>query len=334
MARIGLVLGSGGLAGIAFHAGLITALWRECGWDARTAEVIVGTSAGSASGMSLRSGLPPTDFVARQTGEALSAEGAEVIARMRARRPDGQDSWAAVAAATTPEARAAEPRSPWRPSSPETLRAAARRPWSMRPGAVLSAMLPPGRTPTDELQGAYDALVPEWPEAATWICATRLLDGRRVVFGRDPDAPPATPGQAVAASCAVPGYYAPVTIGEQRYVDGAAHSFVNADLVAGLALDAVLVSAPMSTSDIFHLSREHPWRSLTRAQLRREVQSIEDSGVPVLVVHPNRDDREVLAGASMSEDKRPQIARRSYQSAVELMRTQHPVVEVIRAAGQ
>ena len=332
MARIGLVLGSGGLAGIAFHAGVITALWRECGWDARTAEVIVGTSAGSASGMSLRSGLPPEDFVARQTGEALTPEGAAVMAAMRARRPTGEDSWAAVAAGTSPQARAEAPRLQRGPASPETLRAALRRPWAMRPGAVIAAALPQGRLATDELQAAYDALVPVWPEASTWMCATRLADGRRAAFGREKDLPKASPGQAVAASCAVPGYYRPVTIGGQVFVDGAAHSFVNADLVAGLGLDAVLISAPMSTSDVMHFSREHPWRSLTRAQLRREVRQVEASGTRVLVIHPNRDDRAVLAGAAMDPDRRPQIARRSLRSAMRLLAdSSDPVVRTLRA---
>src|SRR5664280_377231 len=77
--RIGLVLGSGGLAGTAFHAGVLTSLARDVGWDARDAEVVVGTSAGSTSAALLRAGFPPGDYVSRITGEAMSADGERLM---------------------------------------------------------------------------------------------------------------------------------------------------------------------------------------------------------------------------------------------------------------
>ena len=49
--------------------------------------------------------------------------------------------------------------------------------------------------------------------------------------------------QAVAASCAVPGVYPPVTIGERRYVDGGMRSTANADLAQGY--DRLVVLAPI-----------------------------------------------------------------------------------------
>src|SRR4051812_7021598 len=80
MARIGLVLGAGGVTGGAFHAGVLAALADATGWDARQAEVIVGTSAGSATAAILRAGLPPADLVARAEGRPLSPEGQRVVA--------------------------------------------------------------------------------------------------------------------------------------------------------------------------------------------------------------------------------------------------------------
>ena len=47
MTRVGLVLGAGGATGHAFHAGVLSALAEETGWDPRAADIIVGTSAGS-----------------------------------------------------------------------------------------------------------------------------------------------------------------------------------------------------------------------------------------------------------------------------------------------
>lgn len=44
---IGLVLGAGGTTGAAFHAGTLLALQQDLGWDPNTADVIVGSSAGT-----------------------------------------------------------------------------------------------------------------------------------------------------------------------------------------------------------------------------------------------------------------------------------------------
>src|SRR4051812_24821483 len=64
---IGLVLGAGGVVGGAYHAGALAALAEAAGWDARGAEVIAGTSAGSIAGAALRAGLSGADQFARAT---------------------------------------------------------------------------------------------------------------------------------------------------------------------------------------------------------------------------------------------------------------------------
>ncbi len=80
MARIGLVLGAGGATGGAFHAGVLAALEAATGWDPRTADIVVGTSAGSMTGAMLRAGISAADIAARTEGAPLSPEGA---ARLR-----------------------------------------------------------------------------------------------------------------------------------------------------------------------------------------------------------------------------------------------------------
>jgi NTE family protein len=60
------------------------------------------------------------------------------------------------------------------------------------------------------------------------VSAVDLDSGRRVMFG-GPDAPAASVGQAVEASCAIPGYFRPVEIGGRSYVDGGAWSPTNLD---------------------------------------------------------------------------------------------------------
>src|SRR4051812_10544527 len=75
MASVGLVLGAGGVLGAAYQVGAITALAEGPGWDARWADLIVGTSAGSSTTATLRLGFSPADHYARSQGDALSEEG-------------------------------------------------------------------------------------------------------------------------------------------------------------------------------------------------------------------------------------------------------------------
>ena len=60
------------------------------------------------------------------------------------------------------------------------------------------------------------------------VCTVDAGNGRRVAFGGR-SAPPASVGQAVAASCAIPAVFTPVRIGDRLYVDGGAWSPTNAD---------------------------------------------------------------------------------------------------------
>ena len=93
----------------------------------------------------------------------------------------------------------------YRVSSPERIRRALREPWRVTPGSLFSAMVPPGRLPTGYLGAPYDSLYgAEWPRDPLWIVAVKLDVGDRVVCGRDAEVS-ATVGEAVQASCAVPG---------------------------------------------------------------------------------------------------------------------------------
>lgn len=298
MARVGLVLGSGGLAGTAFHAGVLTALAEE-GWDARAAKVVVGTSAGSTSAALLRAGFPPADYVARVAGESLS--------------PEGERALAGLPPVVTPPAgpRGGGGRGP---AAAHLALHAVRRPGRVRVGAVAAGLLPAGSRPTAEIVGGLDRLHgAAWPPEPLWICAVRLTDGHRVVFGRDDDVA-ATVGEAVAASCAIPAYFTPVPIGGARYVDGGVHSLCNVDLVAGLGLDLVLVSAPMSSAQWWTPRPDVGVRAAARAQLGTEVRAVRRSGTPVVVLHPTRADLDVMGHRGMDATRRPAIARQVLSS--------------------
>ncbi len=287
MTRVGLVLGGGGMTGTAFHAGVVGAL-AHVGWDARAAEVMIGTSAGSTSAALLRAGFPPTDYVPRMTGEPVSPEGAKVLDRI-GRVP-----------AAPPRARG-----PLRPAAPALLRRSLRHPARYPLGVTAAALLPAGTVPIDTVSPGFGSLFEHWPDRPTWITAVRLDTGERVIFGRDsrtslPD--------AVRASCSIPGYFRPVMIDGVPHVDGGAWSVHHADLLAAQDLDLVVVSAPLSTSSIGAPVLDAIPRLPIRRQLAREVRELERAGTPVLVVAPDRRLGALMGVNSMDITKRPVVA--------------------------
>ncbi len=303
MARIGLVLGAGGATGHAFHIGVLAALEEALGWDPREAEIIVGTSAGSIIGALLRAGLAPGDLAARALGRPLSEEGERVAAVLG--RP---------IAAPPPDA-AGLPR--FLMAAPELLFRMARRPWDARLGALIAAALPLGRVSTDHLVGGIRRAFPSrWPTRALWVTAVRLDDGRRVVFGRDPESG-ADVASAVAASCAVPGHYRPVTIAGVRHVDGGVHSPTNADLLADQDLDLVIVSSPMSAElEIARPTLDLPVRGLCRALLRREMRVLRHGHVSALAFEPTPADRRLMGVGPLDRDRRHALIQQVRESVL------------------
>jgi NTE family protein len=193
-----LVLGAGGLAAIAWETGLLAGLARE-GVDLADAELVVGTSAGSTVAAQLGG---PRDLEALVAAQ-LDPETSELT-------PDRD-----------PE-RIAERAAVWDGLAEGGDVLAARR----RIGAIALA------TPTVD-EAARRAVVEarlggaDWPERPLLIPAVDARTGRLIVFDRHSGV---SLVDAVAASCAVPGMWPPVTIAGRRYVDGGVRSGTNADL--------------------------------------------------------------------------------------------------------
>jgi len=272
--RIGLVLGAGGIVGQAYHAGVLAALEADLGWDPRTAELIVGSSAGSLSGASLRMGVPAHDLMAAAVGDPLSPEG----------------GFLAALAEGGPVIEAFDPSRlrGWRLPTGRMAVRAARRPWAFRPSVAAMTMLPAGYV---DLTATGDALAPyldaEWPDGL-WICAARRDDGARTVFGR-PGSPATTPGKAVSASCAIPGYFSPVEINGIEYFDGGVHSPTNADVLRNEGLDLVVVSSPMSAprGRARGTGASGALRWAAHRRLERELGRLRAAGTQVVRFEPN-----------------------------------------------
>jgi NTE family protein len=211
--RRGLVLGGGGVTGIAWEIGVVAGLV-EAGVDLTSADVMVGTSAGSVVGAQLLSGLAIEAVYEEQLGDAAGERadriGLGVIVRLLAASLWTRDPRQARARARLGRAACAAR------TEPEPA-------WRARFEAGLSARA--------------------WPERPLLITAVDAESGEARVFDRDGGVPLL---DAVAASCAVPLVFPPVTIDGRRYIDGGVRSLANADLAAGC--DRVVVLAPVTVA--------------------------------------------------------------------------------------
>lgn len=206
-----LVLGGGGVTGIAWEIGILAGL-ADQGIDLTDADLVVGSSAGSVVGVDVRSGASLADLFAVQT----RAPGPNEIYAKMSRVTLATYIWA-IAFSGKPEV--ARKRLGRLALRAKTESEQARR-------KVIESRLPTF----------------EWPAGRLQITAVDALTGDLVIFD-------AASGvrllDAVGASCAVPGIWPPVTISGRRYIDGGIRSPANADLAAGCG--SVVVIAPVVT---------------------------------------------------------------------------------------
>lgn len=304
MARTGLVLGAGGIVGQAHHAGVLAALEDQLGWDPRTADVIVGTSAGSVTGSVLRLGASAADIAAFIREEPLTADGAALF-----------DLLAPEAIELPPFAARGLLR-PWRMPSPRLVARVLRRPWAFRPSVAAMTMLPAGQVDLSTHTAVLDHLDdPDgaWPDGLL-VCAARRDDGARVVFGR-PGAPPASLSQAVAASCAIPGYFGPVAIEGVEYFDGGVHSPTNADILAGAELDVVVVVSPLSAAHGRARTPDAVVRYSAHRRLARELRRLRASGTEVICFEPGARALASMGVNAMADDRSSAVVDAAYTEA-------------------
>jgi NTE family protein len=317
--RVGLVLGAGGVLGASWLIGALEALEAETGWRALDAERIVGTSAGAVVGALAAAGFEPAHMSAYSSGRTLDEiAGAEARAATIAERISAGDYRIATALP------------PVGPGSWRLLASTLLRPHRHAPTAVLAGWLPRGFISTAPIRELIETFVPApWPEhPGYWAVAADYRSGRRVAFGR-PGAPPVAAAAAVAASCAVPGFYHPVKIAGRRYIDGGICSPSNLDLLRDERLDLAVCLSPMSSlAQAAGGSPADRFVALVRAatgrRLAREAQKLRDAGTRVLVLQPRSADVELMGFNLMNGRRRLEVmeqARRTVAADLRRLRT-------------
>ncbi|MEU6204340.1 patatin-like phospholipase family protein [Micromonospora musae] len=255
-----LVLGGGGVTGVAWEWGLLAGLAQH-GVPLAEADLVVGTSAGSVVGAQLRSGRPVQESYAAQ----LAAARNEVAARFGP---------------------AAVLRLAW---------AGARTRDAVRARARIGAMALAARVPSEASRRAViESRLPvrEWPSRRLLVTAVDAGSGEFVVFDADSGV---SLVDAVGASCAVPGVWPAVTIGDRRYVDGGMRSPVNADLAVGAR--RVVVLAP-TTAAFGPMPR-----------LAAQVVALRSQGARVAVVSPDVAARAAIGRNVLDPARRAGAAR-------------------------
>src|SRR5262245_1316849 len=212
-----LVLGSGGVTGVAWELGLLTGL-ADKGIDLTGADLIVGTSAGAVVGAQVSTGTPLAKLYEAQldppTTEVAARMGVLTMVRL---------AWAALNPSGGPQAALARVGAMARRAT--TIPQATRK-------AVIASRLPVNRWP------AYPRLL---------IPAIAADDGEFVTFDMHSGV---SLLDAVAASCAVPGVWPPSDVNGRLFIDGGIRSPANVDLVAKQArvYERVVVLAPLTVA--------------------------------------------------------------------------------------
>lgn len=308
-----LVIGCGGTLGFAWTAAVLAELERQ-GWDPRTADVLVGTSAGAELVALLGAGV---------SGAAI----------------DDLSDPRVAAHLSSPAAPGRLPGLP-RPGLPGLglTRAALRRRVDVLAG--LAGLLPRGNGDAQWLVdlGATLAEDDGWvAHPDTWLVAADARTGERLPLGRAGTPRPHL-GQAIAASWAIPGWFPPVEVDGRALLDGGTVSPTSADLllpeVASGRIDEVVIVPPMSShggapargaARVERLLR-HP---MTR-RVDREVALLRAAGARVSRIEPTRADLDAMGANFMDAERLPDVRTTARHQAPALVTRRLRTLETAR----
>lgn len=313
--RVGLVLGAGGVLGGAWLTGALHAVASETGWDPGTADYIVGTSAGSMIGALIACGIPPWFMVAHSAGETFDG--------LTDARGEASSKADRSAGATFKLDRSGFG------IGPGSLRlgvASLSHPLRYTPMAVLSGWLPRGVISTEPLKDTVRrACADDWaPHPNYWAMAVDYASGRRIALGRN-GSPAARLPDAVAASCAIPGFYCSVEISGRRYIDGGVYSPSNLDVLRAEPLDLVIALNPMS-SLAAPAAQNLGGRLAARMRegngrrLGHEAKRLRAAGIEVRLLQPGARDLTVMGGNLMSSKRRHEMIETAIETTTEQLR--------------
>lgn len=284
-----LVMGCGGVAGGAWTIAALHNLEKQLDWDARQANIMVGTSVGAVLAALLGAGVGVDKLVACQQERGVCHWNHD------------QDSGG---------------RFPPLPklsfTAPSLLLKGMQ--GKVPPLAAVCGLMPTGSFDMTPFRQLIEDASPdgEWPERdEVWLMTVDAKSGQRVAFGKS-GAPSASLADAVCASYGVPAWCPPVTIAGRDYIDGGVASPTSADLLCDADIDEVIVMAPMASS-----VPDQPRSPLAKIERRirrymtsivdSEVALLEASGKRVIRLEPTAEDLEAIGYNMMDPANRQRV---------------------------
>ena len=274
-----LVLGGGGSTGNAWLIGVIAGLF-DAGLDVTTADLTIGTSAGSTAAAQM-AGATPTELLAAIVAAAPQQRTGPVGSdRERVPIRPVADHLARIGKIIASAENLADMRRRMGAAALD-MDAASDGSWQAQWRATVASRLPSQH----------------WPQRRVLITAVDAQTGDPVVFDSHSGVELA---DAVAASCASGR---PYKIGDTRYIDGGYRRNENADLAAGHA--RVLVLSPFSGRTLHPLD----WGT----QLAVQIDELRGSGSRVETIVPDSGSEHLFGANAMDLSLRPPAARAGYE---------------------
>jgi NTE family protein len=281
-----LVLGGGGILGEAWMNAVLAGM-EESGFDARQSGAFVGTSAGSIVATALAGGVRPAARLGRlpEQPPVEAASAASSATRRLLGAAAGLGSLAAAPVATLALSSTA-------PGGALVRRAALSR-------------VPHGRMSLGHLGLEVERLGVRW-DGRLLVSAVELETGRRVMFGA-PGAPEVSVGQAVMASCAIPGVFRPLLLDGRSYVDGGAWSPTNMDAAEVGRGDRVLCLNPTGSLRPTIAAPAGALGPVSRSVAGAEALVLRRRGASVETINPDRASVEALGPNLMDPGPRTKV---------------------------
>jgi NTE family protein len=292
-----LVLGGGGILGEAWMSSLLVGLERAGGFVGSQSGAFVGTSAGSIVAAMLAAGVDP----ATRLGHLPEPPPQDPGEQTAGESPD--DLIGAIAGGVAG------------PLASIVLNTTAPGGRLLRRTAL--SRVPRGRRSLAGLGSAVAATGASF-DGRLRVTAVDIATGERVVFGAN-DAPRADVGDAVEASCAIPGVFQPITIAGREFVDGGVWSPTNmdaAEVERGGRLICLNPTGSMSPAGSNRLGWLGP---LSRSVAAIEAAALRRRGCDVTVISPDADSAAAMGVNLMRGSARDEVIEAGFAQGAALV---------------
>ncbi len=303
------MLGGGGILGLEWIMGMLAGIEDATGFDLRDCEYFVGTSAGAIAAARLVGGRRPRR--PPRTGDETPA-----ATERETETPEDEEELEQRARLGAAALEAARRAGEWSlavgsPLAPAAL-ALTRPAGTLLRAGVLSRIRAPERT-LDGLKADVAQYGARFDGRLRVACVERA-SGRRVMFGA-PASPRATVPEAVAASCAVPWLFTPVTIAHREYVDGGVWSATNLDAApAGRGTSVLCLNPTAGLGDSHTLVAVG--RRLARSAVSVEAMALRRRGALPRTIAPDADSSAAMSGDFMDPEPRARVLAAGYEQGL------------------